>query len=85
MNYTCGYWRDVQDEDDLKQAQINKMDLIARKLKLKPGMRVLDIGSGFGATAKFLAQNYGVSVVGYNSTLELPSRLPMFLTQTFFL
>lgn len=42
------------------------MDLIARKLKLKPGMKVMDIGCGFGATAKYIAQNYGVSVVGYN-------------------
>lgn len=66
MNYTCAFWRDVQGDDDLKQAQIDKMELIARKLKLKPGMRVLDIGSGFGATAKYLAQKYKVSVVGYN-------------------
>jgi cyclopropane-fatty-acyl-phospholipid synthase len=69
MNYTCAYWKDVKDENDLNQAQINKMDLIARKLKLKPGMKVLDIGSGFGSMAKYLAQNYQVNVVGYNSTL----------------
>jgi cyclopropane-fatty-acyl-phospholipid synthase len=69
MNYTCAYWKDVKDHDnDLKQAQINKMDLVARKLQLKPGMRCLDIGCGFGPMAKYLAQKYGVSVVGYNST-----------------
>jgi cyclopropane-fatty-acyl-phospholipid synthase len=67
MNYTCAYWKNATT---LEQAQINKMDLIARKLKLKPGMRVLDIGSGFGAMAKYLAQNYKVSVVGYNSELR---------------
>ncbi|CAG0882248.1 unnamed protein product [Cyprideis torosa] len=63
MNYSCGYWAKA---DNLDQAQIDKMDLIARKLKLKPGMKVLDIGCGWGAMAKHLAQNYGVSVVGYN-------------------
>jgi cyclopropane-fatty-acyl-phospholipid synthase len=71
MNYTCAYWKDVKDENDLDQAQYNKMDLVARKLKLKPGMKVLDIGSGFGAMAKHLAQNYQVNVVGYNSTLPV--------------
>jgi len=65
MNYTCAYWKDVKDEDNLEQTQINKMDLIARKLKLKPGMKVLDIGCGFGSMAKYLAENYQVSVVGY--------------------
>lgn len=80
MNYTCAYWKDVKDDDDLNQAQINKLDLVARKLKLKPGMRVLDIGSGFGAAAKYLAQNYGVNVVGYNSKLR--SRLHYDLSHT---
>ncbi|MCU0715179.1 MAG: class I SAM-dependent methyltransferase, partial [Pirellula sp.] len=46
------------------------MDLIAKKLKLKPGMKVLDIGCGFGAAAKHFAKNYGVSVVGYNISEE---------------
>jgi predicted transcriptional regulator len=68
MNYTCAYYKEGDDEDDLRQAQINKMDLVARKLKLKPGMRCLDLGSGFGTMAKHLATKYGVSVVGYNST-----------------
>ncbi len=61
MQYTCGYWKDATD---LNTAQINKMDLIARKLDLKPGMRVLDIGCGWGTLCKYLAENYQVECVG---------------------
>ncbi|CAG0904856.1 unnamed protein product [Cyprideis torosa] len=61
MTYSGAYW---DQADNLAQAQINKMELIAQKLKLKPGMRVLDLGSGWGGTAKYLAENHGVSVVG---------------------
>lgn len=45
MQYSCAYWKDT---DRLEQAQENKLDLICRKLDLKPGMRVLDIGCGWG-------------------------------------
>ncbi|OXA37401.1 cyclopropane-fatty-acyl-phospholipid synthase [Folsomia candida] len=58
--YTCAYWR---NSSDLESAQIAKMDLVARKLKLKPGMKVLDIGFGYGALDYHLAKHYGVSVV----------------------
>lgn len=61
LQYTCGYWRDAQN---LNEAQVAKMNLIAQKLKLEPGMRVLDIGCGFGTLGCHLAKNYGVSVVG---------------------
>ncbi|CAG0892512.1 unnamed protein product [Cyprideis torosa] len=67
MNYTCAYWKDAAN---LEQAQLHKMDLIARKLKLKPGMHVLDLGCGFGSMAKYLAENYNVSVVAYNISEE---------------
>ncbi|MFT4151286.1 MAG: cyclopropane-fatty-acyl-phospholipid synthase family protein [Paracoccaceae bacterium] len=60
--YTCAYWR--EDGMTLEQAQLAKMDHIARKLLLKPGMTVLDIGSGFGTLAIHLARNYGVNVTG---------------------
>lgn len=43
MQYTCGYWKDVK-ANNLGDAQIAKMDLIAKKLELKPGMKLLDIG-----------------------------------------
>ncbi|OJY40366.1 MAG: cyclopropane-fatty-acyl-phospholipid synthase [Legionella sp. 40-6] len=61
MNYTCGYW---QNAENLEQAQINKMEFSCRKLQLQPGMRMLDIGCGFGALARYAAEHYGVEVVG---------------------
>lgn len=61
MNYTCGYWKEAQTLDG---AQLAKMDLSCRKLDLKPGMRLLDIGCGWGALAKHAATNFGVEVVG---------------------
>jgi cyclopropane-fatty-acyl-phospholipid synthase len=67
MNYTCGYWHNAADLD---MAQRNKLELSCQKLKLKPGMRVLDIGCGFGSFAKYAAENYGVSVVGITISKE---------------
>lgn len=61
MTYSCGYWKGCDNLDD---AQKGKYDLIARKLQLEKGMRVLDIGCGWGGFAKFIAENYAVSVVG---------------------
>lgn len=45
MQYSCAYWKDAEN---LEQAQQHKLDLICRKLDLKPGMKVLDIGCGWG-------------------------------------
>ncbi len=67
MNYSCGYWQNAQNLD---QAQINKLDLVCRKLHLKPGMKVLEIGCGWGGFAKFAAENYGVSVHGVTVSKE---------------
>ena len=67
MNYSCGYWRNAKT---LNEAQINKMELIAQKLKLKPGMRVLDIGCGWGGLCKYLAEKYQVQVVGCTVSVE---------------
>lgn len=61
MTYSCGYWKDART---LEQAQRDKLDLICRKIDLHPGMRVLDIGCGWGGFAKYAAEQYGVSVVG---------------------
>jgi len=61
MIYSCGYW---QQATDLDQAQEHKLELIARKLQLQPGQQVLDIGCGWGGTARFLAERYGVEVTG---------------------
>lgn len=67
MSYTCGYWRNARNLDE---AQVNKVDLLCKKLKLAPGMRVLDIGCGWGNFAYHAAKNYGVSVVGLTVSKE---------------
>jgi len=59
--YSCGFW---QNATTLAEAQENKLELICRKLELQPGMRVLDIGCGWGGTAGFIAERYDVEVVG---------------------
>ncbi len=61
LMYSCGYWKTA---DNLQQAQIDKLNLVCKKLNLVPGMRLLDIGCGWGGLAKFAAENYGVEVVG---------------------
>lgn len=61
MIYSCGYWKSAQT---LEQAQLDKLDLICKKLLLSPGMRLLDIGCGWGGLARFAAEHYGVEVVG---------------------
>lgn len=61
LQYSCAYW---DDGDDLAGAQRRKLDLICRKLQLAPGMRLLDIGSGWGGLAAWAAQKHGVEVVG---------------------
>jgi cyclopropane-fatty-acyl-phospholipid synthase len=61
MIYTCGYWQNMHSLDAAQEA---KLDLVARKVNLKPGMRVLDIGCGWGGAAQFMAECYGASVTG---------------------
>lgn len=61
MNYSCAFW---QRAASLEQAQQDKMELICRKLKLEPGMRVLDLGCGWGGMARYAAENFGVEVLG---------------------
>ncbi len=67
MNYSCGYWKDVKTLDEAQEA---KLDMICRKLKLKPGMTVLDIGCGWGSLAKFAAEKYQVKVIGITVSKE---------------
>lgn len=67
MTYSCGYWRDAKD---LNEAQLNKLKLIGEKLKLEPGMTVLDIGCGWGGLCKYLAETYHVKVVGITISIE---------------
>jgi cyclopropane-fatty-acyl-phospholipid synthase len=66
MVYTCAYWDQTHSQaKTLEEAQVKKMDLVCKKLGLKPGMSLLDIGCGFGSLMKHAAENYGVSSVGY--------------------
>jgi cyclopropane-fatty-acyl-phospholipid synthase len=65
--YSCGYWAKATNLDDAQKA---KLDLICRKLGLTPGMRVLDIGCGWGEALKYAAQTYGVSGVGVTVSNE---------------
>ena len=67
MQYTCAYWKNAEN---LNQAQENKLDLICRKLKLEKGMRVLDIGCGWGGLLKFAAEKYGIIGVGVTLSKE---------------
>ncbi|WP_136255010.1 cyclopropane fatty acyl phospholipid synthase [Onishia niordana] len=67
MCYSCGYWKGA---DTLHQAQIAKLDLAARKLELAPGMRVLDIGCGWGSFAEHAARHYGAEVTGITISRE---------------
>lgn len=65
--YSCGYWDGV---DDLDAAQEQKLDLICRKVGLEPGMKVLDIGSGWGGFLRFAAERYGIEGVGVTISRE---------------
>ena len=67
MIYSCGYWKDASTLDDAQEA---KLDLVCRKLGLEKGMRVLDIGCGWGGTLQFAAERYGVEGVGVTVSKE---------------
>lgn len=67
MVYSCGYWRDAKNLDEAQEA---KLDLVCRKLGLREGMRVLELGCGWGSFAKYAAENYGVEVTGYSVSKE---------------
>ena len=67
MAYSCGYWKDA---DTLDAAQEAKLDLICRKLRLQPGMSLLDIGCGWGSLLGFAAERYGVSAFGITVSRE---------------
>ncbi|WP_318376303.1 cyclopropane fatty acyl phospholipid synthase [Enterobacter sp.] len=67
MQYSCAYWKAATTLDD---AQLAKLKLICEKLQLTPGQRVLDIGCGWGGLAQYMAQHYGVSVVGVTISEE---------------
>ena len=65
--YTAGYW---ENASSLDEAQENKLEWVGRRLHLRAGMKVLDIGCGWGGTAKYLAERYNVKVVGVTVAKE---------------
>ena len=67
MSYSCGYW---EHASTLEEAQIAKLDMICRKLKLSEGEHVLEIGCGWGSFARYAAENYGVEVTGVTVSKE---------------
>ena len=67
MVYTCAYWKDARDLDTAQEA---KLDLVCKKIGLAPGMKVLDIGCGWGSFAKFAAEKYQAEVVGITVSKE---------------
>ena len=66
MLYTCAYWK--EDTRTLEEAQRNKCDHVARKILLKPGEEVVDVGSGFGGFMFHAQERYGVKVTAINTT-----------------
>ena len=68
MQYTCGYF--AAADGSLEDAQRGKMDHVCRKLRLKPGDRLLDIGCGWGGLVLHAAKNYGVEAVGITLAAE---------------
>lgn len=67
MVYSCAYWKDAQNLDEAQEA---KLDLICRKLNLKPGMKVLDIGCGWGSFCKYASEKYNIESVGITVSKE---------------
>ncbi len=70
MVYTCGYWSGSPPAGGLNEAQEAKLDLVCKKIGLKKGDRILDIGCGWGSFAKFAAEKYGASIVGITISVE---------------
>ena len=68
MIYTCGYFQG--GAKTLEEAQYAKLDMVCKKIGLKPGMKVLDLGCGWGGFAKFAAENYGAEVTGMTVSKE---------------
>ena len=67
LNYTCGYWKNATNLDEAQEA---KLDLVCKKIGLKPGMSVLEFGCGWGSFAKYAAEKYGAHVMGVTISKE---------------
>jgi len=67
MAYTCGYWKDANNLDEAQEA---KLDLVCKKINLRSGEKILDIGSGWGSLTGYAAEKYGASAVGVTVSKE---------------
>ena len=67
LTYTCAYWKNASTLDEAQEA---KLDLVCLKIGLKPGMRVLELGCGWGSFAKYVAEKYGAEVLGVTVSKE---------------
>ena len=67
LNYTCAYWRDADNLDDAQEA---KLELVCRKIGAHPGMRILELGCGWGSFAKYAAEKHGCEVLGVTVSKE---------------
>ncbi|MDB5188088.1 MAG: Cyclopropane-fatty-acyl-phospholipid synthase [Candidatus Kaiserbacteria bacterium] len=67
MTYTCGYWKDANTLDEAQEA---KLDLVCRKIGLKPGQNILDIGSGWGSFLNFAGEKYDARGIGVSVSKE---------------
>jgi cyclopropane-fatty-acyl-phospholipid synthase len=68
MMYTCGYWK--EGTASLEEAQVNKIEHVCRKIRLRDGESVIDVGCGFGGFMFHVAPRYGVRITGTNTTTE---------------
>ena len=65
--YTCGYWKDAANLDDAQEA---KLELVCKKIGIHPGMRILELGCGWGSFAKYAAEKHAASVLGVTVSKE---------------
>ncbi len=67
LNYTCAYWKDARNLDEAQEA---KLELVCRKIGIQPGMRILELGCGWGSFAKYAAEKYNASILGVTVSKE---------------
>ena len=67
MQYSCAIF---ENGDDLATAQVRKLEIICQRFELRPGMRLLDIGCGWGGLAKYPAKNYACAILGLTASRE---------------
>ncbi|HEY9075772.1 MAG TPA: cyclopropane fatty acyl phospholipid synthase [Anaerolineaceae bacterium] len=67
LNYTCAYWKNATNLDEAQEA---KLDLVCKKIGIFPGMKILELGCGWGSFAKYAAEKYGAQVLGVTVSKE---------------